>query len=249
MGGNLGMMGASGASAPSQGSTMPPMPGASSSGGGPGAMLSALSGGGANMDYMSRPRAATGMPDPSVNTTSMADVMGGGSVTPGSGGSMTPMMGQGQSPGMQGLARMSALSGGSGGTPAFGSMAPLAGMFLGNQAAPRATGGFPGSGGLPGSDISQMPIQQPQPNPSPAWQDLPTTAPQPAPAPAPDPAASRPPPPGDWAAQFFGSGMGSPSYGPENAMAKLRGWSQNNPEGVQRWIDAGHVPPMRGGQR
>lgn len=198
MGGNLGMMGASGASAP-QGSTMPPMPGAS------------------------------------------------GSVTPGSGGSMTPMMGQGQSPGMQELARMSALSGGSGSTPTFGSMAPLAGMFLGNQAAPRATGGFPGSSGSSG--IPQGPIQQPQPNPSPAWQDLPTTAPQPAPSPAPDPAASRPPPPGDWAAQFFGSGMGSPSYGPENAMAKLRGWSQNNPEGVQRWIDAGHVPPMRGGQR
>lgn len=62
--------------------------------------------------------------------------------------------------------------------------------------------------------------------------------------PAPPPAApvAPPQPPGNWARQFFGSGMGSPSYGPGNAMAKLNGWAQQNPQGVQRWADAGHVP-------
>ena len=63
------------------------------------------------------------------------------------------------------------------------------------------------------------------------------------PAPPPPPAA--PPPPmvaGDWARRAFGSGMGSPSYGTGNAMAKLNGWAQQNPQGVQRWADAGHVP-------
>ena len=65
----------------------------------------------------------------------------------------------------------------------------------------------------------------------------------PAPAPGPAPAPVAPPqPPGNWARQFFGSGMGSPSYGPGNAMAKLNGWAQQNPQGVQRWADAGHVP-------
>ena len=62
--------------------------------------------------------------------------------------------------------------------------------------------------------------------------------------PAPPPAApvAPPQPPADWARRFFGSGMGSPSYGPGNAMAKLNGWAQQNPQGVQRWADAGHVP-------
>ena len=169
MGGNLGMMG-SGASAPSQGSAMPPMPSAP------------------------------------------------GAVTPGSGGQMTPT---------------------------FGSLAPLAGMFMGNQAASGAPSpGMP----FPGAPFMPGPIMQPQPNPNPAWQDLPTQPPVPPVAPTPDPAAARPPVPGNWAAQFMGQ-IGDTPYGAGNAMAKLRGWNEANPQGVQRWIDAGHIPPMRGGQR
>lgn len=64
--------------------------------------------------------------------------------------------------------------------------------------------------------------------------------PAPAPAPAATPAAQ---PPGDWARQFFGSGMGG-QYGNGNGMAKLQGWAQNNPEAIQRYVDAGHVPQV-----
>lgn len=47
---------------------------------------------------------------------------------------------------------------------------------------------------------------------------------------------------GDWARQFFGSGMGG-QYGTGNGMAKLQGWAQNNPEAVQRMRNTGLVPP------
>lgn len=47
---------------------------------------------------------------------------------------------------------------------------------------------------------------------------------------------------GDWARNFFGSGMGG-QYGTGNAMAKLQGWAQNNPEAVQRMRNTGLVPP------
>lgn len=64
------------------------------------------------------------------------------------------------------------------------------------------------------------------------------------PAPAPAPAAtSAPQAPGDWARRFFGSGMGG-QYGNGNGMAKLQGWAQNNPEAIQRYVDAGHVPQV-----
>lgn len=226
MGGNLGMMGSapSGASAPSAPGVMsslrggtptmntpPPMPGAGGgAAGGPGGMLSALSGGGLNMDYMNRPRT---VPTGPLDPSINTFPGPSGSVTPGSGGQMTPT---------------------------FGSLAPLAGMFMGNQPPPRA----PSSG----FNVSTAPIQQPMPNPSPAWQDLPTQPPLPTPAPAPDPAAARPQAPGNWAAQFMGQ-IGDTPYGAGNAMAKLQGWNQTNPQGVQRWIDAGHVPPLRGGSR
>lgn len=47
---------------------------------------------------------------------------------------------------------------------------------------------------------------------------------------------------GDWARNFFGSGMGG-QYGTGNGMAKLQGWAQNNPEAVQRMRNTGLVPP------
>lgn len=61
--------------------------------------------------------------------------------------------------------------------------------------------------------------------------------------PAPPPAApvAPPQPPANWARQFFGSAFGG-QYGNGNGMAKLNGWAQQNPQGVQRWADAGHVP-------
>lgn len=150
-------------------------------------------------------------------------------------------------PSQGGMPRMPAapsgpLTPGSGGpmTPTFGSMAPLAGMFMNNTPPPRAPSA--------GFNVSQAPIQQPQPNPNPAWENLPTQMPLPPPPSAPAATPTPPPLAGNWAAQFFGSGMDSP-YGTGNAMAKLQGWNQSNPQGVQRWVDAGHVPPMRGSQR
>ena len=64
----------------------------------------------------------------------------------------------------------------------------------------------------------------------------------PAPAPGPAPAPATPPqPPADWARQFFGSAK-SGQYGNGIGLAQLAGWAQQNPQGVQRWADAGHVP-------
>lgn len=47
---------------------------------------------------------------------------------------------------------------------------------------------------------------------------------------------------GDWARNFFGSAYGGP-YGTGNAMARLNGFAQNNPEAVQRMRNTGLVPP------
>lgn len=73
--------------------------------------------------------------------------------------------------------------------PAFGSLAPLAGMFGSNQSGFGAMQS--GTGSMPPPDRL---LTQPQPNPNPAWEDLSNTpaTPPPAAAPAPAMAAGRP---------------------------------------------------------
>lgn len=46
---------------------------------------------------------------------------------------------------------------------------------------------------------------------------------------------------GNWMERFFGSAL---PYGVSGAMAKLNGWGAANPQGLERWRAAGHIPPV-----
>jgi hypothetical protein len=198
-----------------------------------------------------------------------ASLAGSGRMRPNMNGAVTQMpAGYNASLGPQGTASQKNLLVGYGGVPmsnpatfpAFGQGFGAASFGQGGpQGGSALTGGVP-NGGLsanaygqgngsvfPGMSPNQN-MQGPGALPTQPWVDSPwarakaaigqpPVAPPAAPPPAPSFTGG-----GDWARQFFGSGMGG-QYGTGNAMAKLQGWAQNNPEAVQRMRDTGLVPP------